>query len=112
MDFDISHLLDHWAYQPGQMLARRFKGKDGRDKIQLRLDLGLLQMNAEGRPDGKRPFGHTSLYDFYRSKLHKHVAAHDGSDEGFRLSITGASFTSVAGTGTALPRPMVGRELL
>lgn len=86
MDFDISHLLDHWAYQPGQMLARRFKGKDGRDKIQLRLDLGLLQMNAEGRPDGKRPFGHTSLYDFYRSKLHKHVAAHDGSDEGFRLA--------------------------
>ena len=61
MDFDISHLLDQWEYQPGQVVVRRFKAKDGREKIQLRVDLGLLQMNAEGRPDGKRPFGRASL---------------------------------------------------
>ena len=61
MDFDISHLLDQWEYQPGQVVARRFKTKRGTEKIQLRLDLGLLQMNAEGRPDGKRPFGYVSL---------------------------------------------------
>ena len=61
MDFDISPLLDHWAYKPGQVVVRKFKGKDGKEKIQLRVDLGLLQMNAEGRPDGKRPFGHNSL---------------------------------------------------
>ena len=85
MDFDISHLLNQWEYQPGQVVARRFKAKDGREKIQLRLDLGLLQMNAEGRPDGKRPFGHASLLDHYRARLHKYVAAHDGSDEGFKL---------------------------
>jgi hypothetical protein len=85
MDFDISHLLDQWEYQPGQVIARRFKAKDGREKIQLRLDLGLLQMNAEGRPDGKRPFGRTCLLEHYRARLHKYVAAHDGSDEGFKL---------------------------
>jgi hypothetical protein len=85
MDFDISDLLDQWAYQPGQVAARRFKAKDGREKIQLRLDLGVLQMNVEGRPDGKRPFGHSSLLDYYRARLHKYVAAHDGSDEGFKL---------------------------
>jgi len=85
MDFDISHLLDQWEYQPGQVVARRFKARNGREKIQLRLDLGLLQMNAEGRPDGKRPFGHPSLYEYYRARLHKYVAAHDGSDEGFKL---------------------------
>ena len=85
MDFDISRLLDQWEYQPGQVVARRFKAKNGREKIQLRLDLGLLQMNAEGRPDGKRPFGHPSLYEYYRARLHKYVAAHDGSDEGFKL---------------------------
>ncbi len=85
MDFDISHLLEQWEYQPRQVVARRFKAKDGREKIQLRLDLGLLQMNAEGRPDGKRPFGHPSLLDYYRARLHKYVAAHDGSDEGFKL---------------------------
>jgi hypothetical protein len=66
--------------------VRRFKGRDGREKIQLRVDLGLLQMNAEGRPDGKRPFGQPSLLEHYRARLHKYVAAHDGTDEGFKLT--------------------------
>jgi hypothetical protein len=86
MDFDISRLLDHWEYQPGQVVVRRFKAKDGKEKIQLRVDLGLLQMNAEGRPDGKRPFGHASLLEYYQARLYKYVAAHDGSDEGFKLN--------------------------
>src|SRR5688572_14098123 len=68
MNFDMSHLLDKWEYRPGQVMVRRFVGKDGNEKIQLRVDLGILQMNAQGRPDGKRPMGHPSLYDFYLSK--------------------------------------------
>jgi len=68
MNFDISHLLDHWDYQPGQVVVREFAGKDGVKKLQLRLDLGLLQMNAEGRPDGKRPNGHPSLLDYFITK--------------------------------------------
>jgi hypothetical protein len=85
MDFDISRLLERWQYQPGQVIVRKFKAKNGREKIQLRVDLGLLQMNAEGRPDGKRPFGHTSLFEYFQSRLYKHVSAHNGSDEGFKL---------------------------
>jgi hypothetical protein len=85
MDFDISHLLDAWEYQPGQVVVRKFTAKDGKEKLQLRVDLGLLQMNTEGRPDGKRPFGHPSLLEYYRARLYKHVAAHDGSDDGFKL---------------------------
>jgi len=85
MDFDISHLLEQWDYQPGQVVVRRFKSKDGKDKIQLRVDLGLLQMNAEGRPDGKRPFGHPSLFEYHQSRLYKHVAAHEGNDDDFSL---------------------------
>jgi hypothetical protein len=85
VDFDISHLLDQWDYQPGQVVVRRFKAKDGREKIQLRVDLGLLQMCVEGRPDGKRPFGHPSLLEYYRARLHRYVGAHAGSDEGFKL---------------------------
>src|SRR5258705_329153 len=85
MDFDISRLLDHWEYQPGQVIVRKFKAKDGKEKIQLRVDLGLLQMNAEGRPDGKRPFGYPSLFDYFQARLFKYVAAHNGSDEGFKL---------------------------
>jgi hypothetical protein len=85
MDFDISHILDQWDYKPGQVVVRKFKGRDGAEIIQLRVDLGLLQMNAEGRPDGRQPFGHPSLFDYYRDRLYKHLAAHDGRDEGFEL---------------------------
>ena len=85
MDFDISRLLDDWEYKPGQMSVRKFTAKDGTEKIQLRLDLGVLQMNASGRPDGKRPFGYPSLLEYYKARLHKFVADHDGSDEGFAL---------------------------
>lgn len=86
MDFDISRLLEDWDYQPGQVVVRRFKGKDGKEKIQLRVDLGLLQMNAEGRPDGKRPFGYISLLEYFQARLYKHLATHDGSDDEFTLS--------------------------
>ena len=82
MDFDISRLLERWQYQPGQVIVRRFKAKNGKEKIQLRVDLGLLQMNAEGRPDGKRPFGHASLFEYFQARLYKYVAAHNGSDQG------------------------------
>src|SRR5467141_3472890 len=85
MNFDISHILDKWEYHPGQVVVRKFIGKDGQEKIQLRVDLGLLQMNAQGRPDGKRPFGHPSLFEYHQSRLYKHVAANDGSDENFKL---------------------------
>jgi len=86
MNFDISHLLEQWDYQPGQPAVRKFTGRDGTEKIQLRVDLGMLQMNAEGRPDGKRPLGYPSLFDFYRAKLYKHLAANGGSETGFKLT--------------------------
>ena len=47
MNNDITYLLESWDYQPGQVMVRRFKNKDGVEKIQLRVDLGILQMNAE-----------------------------------------------------------------
>jgi len=86
MDFDISHILGIWDYKPGQVMVRRFKTKDGRELIQLRVDLGVLQMHATGRPDGKRPMGHDSWFDFYLDRLEEHRGQHGGEDEGFVLS--------------------------
>ena len=86
MSFDISHYLEQWEYQPGQVVVRKFVGKDGREKIQLRVDLGLLQMNAIGRPDGKLPFGHESLYEHFQNRLRLHLETTDGDESGFRLS--------------------------
>ena len=85
MSFDISHYLEQWEYQPGQVVVRKFVGKDGREKIQLRVDLGLLQMNATGRPDGKLPFGHESLYEHFQNRLRLHLEG-TSAESPFRLS--------------------------
>jgi len=71
VSFDISKLLGDWEFSPGQILVRRFKGEDGIEKIQLRLDLGILQMNSEGRPDGKRPHDLGSIFDYYKEQKAK-----------------------------------------
>src|SRR5688572_1160002 len=61
-----------------------FYRPDGQEKIQLRVDLGLLQMNVQGRPDGKRPLGHPSLFEYQEARLKKHMDER-GSDDGFAL---------------------------
>jgi hypothetical protein len=86
MNFDISPLLNEWEYQAGQIGVRQFKGKDGVQKIQLRVDLGVLQMNTHGRPDGKTPYGYESLLEHFEARLAKHRKAHDGEDDSFELS--------------------------
>jgi hypothetical protein len=68
------------------VVVRKFRGKDGHEKIQLRVDLGLLQMNATGRPDGKRPFGRESLLEYYLDLLDKFKREHGNDDKGFRLT--------------------------
>ena len=85
VNFDISQLLEQWDYKAGHVAVRKFKGRDGKEKIQMRVDLGLLQMNAEKRPDGKRLFGYDSLFDYYQARLYKYLTAHEGSAEGFKL---------------------------
>lgn len=55
MSEDISPAMEGWEYRPDKVTARKIKGRNAKDKIQMRIELGLLQMEAEGRPDGKRP---------------------------------------------------------
>jgi len=66
LDKDITRILEGWEYDPRRITARWITGQDGRPKVQLRLDLGLFQMEAEGRPDGATPHGFPSLLDYYR----------------------------------------------
>jgi hypothetical protein len=60
---DITPILDGWEHDPDEMQVRIVAGDDGRDKMQMRTDLGLLQMEIDGRPDGRRPGEHESLLD-------------------------------------------------
>lgn len=78
---DISHILKDWRYDPDEVMVRLIPGDDGREKIQLRLDLGVLQMEFDGRPDGERPNGYESWLDYYQAQQ----VTHHGPTE-FRLS--------------------------
>jgi hypothetical protein len=82
---DISMALRGWEFQQGQVNVRLIRGDDGKPKVQLRLDLGLLQMELNGRPDGKRPHRSLTELDFQRRKLEKHKTK-IGNDTGFSLN--------------------------
>ena len=62
-DQHLDHILGDWAFEPDSLCVRLVKGADGRDVIQLRVDLGILQLETRGRPDGLRPEEHDTLLD-------------------------------------------------
>jgi hypothetical protein len=76
MSKDISKLLNDWIYEPDKVMVRIVPGDNGRSKIQLRVDLGLLQMEMDGRPDGVRPEGYESWLEYYEHKQRMHDEAH------------------------------------
>ncbi len=84
-DSDLTEMLRRWPYEPGRINARRITGRDGRPKLQVRIDLGVLQMEVDGRPDGQRPEGFASLLEYQRDRLSRY-AAQSGGAEAFVLS--------------------------
>jgi hypothetical protein len=65
---DIAPILAGWEPNDEEPPVRVISGLDGRDKIQMRIELGLLQMELNGRPDGSRPFGSESLLDYHEAR--------------------------------------------
>jgi hypothetical protein len=84
MKRDLSYFLTDWQFDPTDICARKIRGRDGREKLQVRLDLGVLQMEIKGRPDGETPKGHASMLDHYLDKLEAHRKKGE-SDDTFRL---------------------------
>src|SRR5688500_18370962 len=82
---DIVPLLKGWDYEPGTINVRKISGIDGAPKLQMRLDLGLLQMEMTGRPDGVRPHGCESLLEYFESQLKEH-RTRNGTELGFHLT--------------------------
>lgn len=85
MDLDLDPLLADFPYRDGELSARKLVGRDGREKIQIRIQCGIVQFEADGHPAGERPFGHDSLLLYQRSRLASQEAL-SGSDSGFSLS--------------------------
>ncbi|HBS29202.1 MAG TPA: hypothetical protein DEB06_07060 [Phycisphaerales bacterium] len=69
MTIDLSSMLKEWPYEPGQINVRLVEGEDGTPKVQMRLDLGILQLETVGRPDGQRPQGYDSLLDLHEARI-------------------------------------------
>lgn len=80
--YDLSRILAGWPYEPGKLSARIVPGDDGEPRLQIRLDLGLLQMQLEGRPDGQRPRGFDSLLEYHEARLDEHTSRYGPSSEG------------------------------
>ena len=82
---DITPLLKGWDYEAGTINVRKISGADGAPKLQMRLDLGLLQMEVTGRPDGAKPHGFESLLEYFESQLTDHQKR-NGTELGFHLT--------------------------
>ncbi len=63
----IDHLLNDWPFSAGQILVRQIQGADGRELLQMRVDMGIIQMEISGRPDGVSFEGSDTYYDYLAS---------------------------------------------
>jgi hypothetical protein len=61
---DIDSVIEGWDYVPGEVNARRITASNGRELLQMRVDMGLLQMEIDLRPDGTRPNGAETYFDY------------------------------------------------
>jgi len=71
MSLDLNDLLRDWPHEPGMIKVRKILGADGKEKVQLRIDLGLIQMETTGRPDGQEPHDCESLLDYYKERARR-----------------------------------------
>src|SRR5881227_3326139 len=65
---DIDDALGGWPSEPGpgDVVAREVRARDGRTVVQVRVELGVLQLEVAGRPDGVRPHGFATYLDYLR----------------------------------------------
>ena len=64
----MNSILNDWPHENGNIKVRKIAGLDGREKLQLRVDLGVLQMEMTGRPDGQRPHNCESLLEYHQKR--------------------------------------------
>lgn len=62
---NITDILENWDYDSQSIRARVVAGQNGNaDVLQMRVEMGIIQMETEGRPDGYRPEGFATYLDF------------------------------------------------
>ncbi|MBX3414765.1 MAG: UvrB/UvrC motif-containing protein [Pirellulales bacterium] len=76
---DIDHVLRDWPHEPGEISVRLVEAHDGREVLQMRVELGVMQLETTHRPDGQRPGGAETYFDYLLA-----LAIHEG--DGFTLT--------------------------
>lgn len=66
---DLQATLREWPYEPEKISVRKVLGADGTIKLQMRVEMGILQLEADGRPDGARPQGYESALAYSEALL-------------------------------------------
>src|SRR6266699_1738329 len=82
MSLDLNTILKDWPHENGNVKVRKITGLDGREKLQLRVDLGVLQMEVTGRPDGERPHNCESLLEYHQRRAVRAA----GKSEDYKLT--------------------------
>ncbi len=95
---DLTELLRSWKFEPGKLNVRLITGRDGTEKLQIRLDLGVLQMNLDGRPDGLEPAGYGSVLEYFEAAHDAVVAGSPPPPPRSELGLTAPDQTEAAGS--------------
>jgi hypothetical protein len=85
---DLDDVIQGWPYdpEPAEVLAREIRARDGRKVLQVRIELGVLQLEAVGRPDGVRPHGFATYLDYLRHSAASRGQAPEGKAPRWAMS--------------------------
>jgi len=79
MSDDIRHILEEWPYDPDDdIMVRIIEGDDG-EKLQMRVDMGVIQIELDGNPIGEHPGNFESWFEYYQDKS-KDAESHEIDD--------------------------------
>jgi len=96
MNRDLTDILNDWPYDPSKVNVRLIQSRDGESLIQIRLDLGILQLRYEGRPDGQTINGYPSLLEFFEARADGLEPPPDDDEEAIGENALGAKAPSGA----------------
>ncbi len=66
----IDDILKQWPFDPLSVNVRLLEFRQ-RAVLQMRVDLGILQLEVDGRPDGSRYMGAETYFDYLKAKANK-----------------------------------------
>ncbi len=77
---DIDEILKQWPFDPQSVNVRMLELSQ-RQVLQMRVDMGVLQLETDGRPDGTKFEGQRTYFDFLQQSSSKAEAEFELSDD-------------------------------